>query len=71
MSLGRIYILVRKVYWSLKRPLRSLARRLRLIAIWIGITIFAETPEEIAISIAAELIRHRAELAGTEKAKKG
>ena len=37
----------------------------------IGITIFAETPEEIAISIAAELIRHRAELAGTEKAKKG
>ena len=37
----------------------------------IGITIFAETPEEIAISIAAELIRHRAELAGTEKSKTG
>ena len=37
----------------------------------IGITIFAETPEEIAISIAAELIRCRAQLAGTEKAKKG
>ena len=37
----------------------------------IGLTIFAETPEEIAISIAAELIRCRAELAGTEKAKKG
>ncbi len=37
----------------------------------IGLTIYAETPEEIAISIAAELIRHRAELAGTEKSKKG
>ena len=37
----------------------------------IGITIFAETPEEIAISIAAELIRCRAQLAGTEKARKG
>ena len=37
----------------------------------IGITIFAETPEEIAISIAAELIRHRAELAGTEKGEEG
>lgn len=37
----------------------------------IGLPIFAETPEEIAISIAAELIRCRAELAGTEKAKKG
>ena len=37
----------------------------------IGITIFAETPEEIAISIAAELIRCRAELAGTKKAKEG
>ena len=29
------------------------------------------TPEEIAISIAAELIRCRAQLAGTEKARKG
>lgn len=37
----------------------------------IGLTIFAETPEEIAVSIAAELIRCRAELAGTRKAKEG
>ena len=35
----------------------------------IGLTIFAETPEEIAVSIAAELIRCRAELAGTRKAR--
>ena len=35
----------------------------------IGLTIFAETPEEIAVSIAAELIRCRAELAGTRKSK--
>ena len=35
----------------------------------IGITIFAETPEEIAVSITAELIRCRAELAGTKKSK--
>ena len=37
----------------------------------IGLEIFAETPEEIAISIAAELIRHRAICSGTERAKKG
>ncbi len=36
----------------------------------IGLEIFAETPEEIAVSIAAELIRHRAERAGTRKASR-
>ena len=30
----------------------------------IGLPILAETPEEIAISIAAEMIEHRARLAG-------
>lgn len=35
----------------------------------IGLEIFAETPAEIAVSIAAELIRHRALRAGTRKAK--
>lgn len=30
----------------------------------IGLPILAETPEEIAISIAAEMIEHRAHLAG-------
>lgn len=33
----------------------------------IGLEIFAETPEEIAVSIAAELIRHRAVWLGTRK----
>lgn len=36
----------------------------------IGLEIFAETPEEIAVSIAAELIRHRAVRAGTRKARR-
>lgn len=36
----------------------------------IGLEIFAETPAEIAVSIAAELIRHRAERAGTRKASR-
>lgn len=36
----------------------------------IGLEIFAETPEEIAVSVAAELIRHRALRAGTRKAKR-
>ena len=35
----------------------------------IGLEIFAKTPAEIAVSIAAELIRHRALRAGTRKAK--
>ena len=35
----------------------------------IGLEIFAETPAEIAVSIAAVLIRHRALRAGTKKAK--
>ena len=37
----------------------------------IGITIFAETPEEIAISIAAELIRCRARACRYGEGKKG
>lgn len=36
----------------------------------IGLEIFAETPQEIAVSVAAELIRHRAQRAGTRKAKR-
>lgn len=37
----------------------------------IGLEIFAETPNEIAVSIAAELIRHRAIRNGTRKARRG